>query len=93
MDRGVIALNGFERETRGLVRFSLLLVALPVLAIGIALLVLGLHEGRAPNGFMLAAGRHVTYYVNASRVVAGSTVTLVGLAMVSAASRPGGLRR
>ncbi|HWD64833.1 MAG TPA: hypothetical protein VG405_06625 [Solirubrobacteraceae bacterium] len=38
-------LNGFERETRGVVRISLGLLALPVLALGIAMFVLGLHEG------------------------------------------------
>jgi hypothetical protein len=71
-------LNGFEREIGSLVRVSLGLVALPICALGIWLLFRGAHEARAPTGMMLAAGLHLTYYVNVSKVIFGSVATLVG---------------
>jgi hypothetical protein len=80
-------LSGIEGELRGLVRISLVLLALPVLALGIMLLLLGLNAATAPSGEMLAAGRDLTYYVNVSQVIAGSATILVGSAMVGGAGR------
>jgi hypothetical protein len=88
LNSSTIPANGLERELTGFVRISLGLFGLPVLAVGILLLVLGLHEGRASSMERLAAGVDVTYYVDVSKVVAGALIILVGLALTYAAARP-----